>query len=43
MFRFLLSLLCATAALAAEDDLASQMKSMIQAYSILEQNAADPI
>jgi len=43
MYRFLLSLVCATAALAAEDDLASRMKSVIEAYSILERNAADPI
>ena len=43
MYRFLLLLFCAAAALAADDDLASRMKSVIQAYSILEQNAADPI
>jgi carboxyl-terminal processing protease len=44
MFRLTFALLCAAAALtAAEDDLASQMKSVVQAYSILEQNAADPV
>ncbi len=42
MFRCTLALLCCAAALAAQD-LASQMKSVIQAYSILEQNAADPV
>lgn len=31
------------AALPAADDIDSQMKAIIQAYSILEQNAADPI
>jgi carboxyl-terminal processing protease len=43
MYRFTLALLCAAAALPAADDLASQMKSVVQAYSILEQNAADPV
>jgi carboxyl-terminal processing protease len=42
MLRALLSLLLAASAFAA-DDLASQMKSVIQAYSIVEQNAADPV
>jgi len=43
MFRFTLVLLCAALALPAQDDLASRMKSVIEAYSILEQNAADPV
>jgi carboxyl-terminal processing protease len=42
MLRALLSLLLAASAFAV-DDLASQMKSVIQAYSIVEQNAADPV
>jgi carboxyl-terminal processing protease len=42
MFRFSLVLLCA-AALPAQDDLAARMKSIVQAYAILEQNAADPV
>lgn len=41
--RVILALLCAAASLPAADDLASQMKSVVQAYSILEQNAADPV
>jgi carboxyl-terminal processing protease len=43
MYRILLPLLCAAAAVAADDDLDTRMKSVIQAYSILEKNAADPI
>ena len=43
MFRFLLALLCAAATLPAADDLAAQMKSIVQAYSIVEQNAADAV
>jgi carboxyl-terminal processing protease len=43
MFRLTLVLLCAALALPAQDDLAARMKSIIQAYSILEQNAADPV
>jgi carboxyl-terminal processing protease len=43
MFRFALVLLCAAIALPAQDDLGAQMKSIIQAYSILEQNAADAV
>ncbi len=43
MFRCTIAaLVCCAAALPAQD-LASQMKSIIQAYSILEQNAADPV
>lgn len=43
MLRFTLALLCAALALPAQDDLDRQMKSIIQAYSVLEQNAADPV
>src|SRR5215467_3566024 len=43
MFRCSLALLCAAAAFAADDNLESQMKSLIGAYSILEQQAADPV
>jgi carboxyl-terminal processing protease len=43
MYRFTLALLCAAALLPAADDLDSQMKSVVQAYSLLEQNAADPV
>jgi carboxyl-terminal processing protease len=43
MYRFTLALLCAAAVLPAADDLDSQMKSVVQAYSLLEQNAADPV
>ena len=43
MFRSLLALLLAASTLPAADDLAAQMKSVLQAYSIAEQNSADPI
>src|SRR5262249_18684710 len=43
MFRLTAALLCAAALLAAQDDLDSQMKAIIQAYSLAEQNAADPV
>src|SRR4051812_15433379 len=43
MLRFLLWAALASGALRAADDLDAQMKSIIQAYTILEQNAADPI
>jgi len=43
MLRFTLALLCAALALPAQDDLDRQMKSIIQAYSVLEENAADPV
>jgi carboxyl-terminal processing protease len=43
MFRFTAALLvCAATALAA-DDLESQMKDILGAYAILEQNAAEPV
>src|SRR5437764_1392744 len=43
MFRSLLALILAASTLPAADDLAAQMKGVIEAYSILEQNSADPI
>jgi carboxyl-terminal processing protease len=43
MRRYLLTLFLAAFSLAAADDLESQMKAVIQAYSIVEQNAADPV
>src|SRR5690242_13805487 len=43
MLRFGITLIVCTAALYAADDLDSQMKSIIDAYSALEQNAADPV
>ena len=43
MFRFTLTLLCAAALAAAGDDLDAQLKSVIDAYSLIERNAADPI
>ncbi|HWB86148.1 MAG TPA: S41 family peptidase [Bryobacteraceae bacterium] len=43
MFRLIATLLCAAAVLPAADDLASDMKRVIDAYAIAEQNAADPV
>ena len=43
MLRCILALLCAAAVLSAADDLPAQIKSVIDAYSIVEQNAADPV
>jgi carboxyl-terminal processing protease len=43
MLRCILALLLAASTLPAADDLASQMKSVMDAYSIVEQNAADPV
>ena len=43
MFRFTAAVLCAAATLVAADDLDLQMKSVIGAYAIVQQNAADPI
>jgi carboxyl-terminal processing protease len=43
MFRTLLALFLAVSTLPAADDLAAQMKNIVDAYSILEQNSADPI
>jgi carboxyl-terminal processing protease len=43
MLRLLLCAVLAAASVRAATDLDAQMKSIIQAYSILEQNAADPV
>src|ERR1035438_9694632 len=43
MFRFLAILLSTALALAAADDLDSQVKRVIDAFAIVEQNAATPI
>src|SRR3954469_6256834 len=43
MLRVVLCALLAASTLPAADDLAAQMKSIVQAYAILEQNSADPI
>jgi carboxyl-terminal processing protease len=43
MLRFTLALALCASGLAAADDLESQMKSIIGAYAIAEQNAADPV
>jgi len=43
MFRLTAAVLCAAATLLAADDLDSQMKSVIGAYAIVQQNAADAV
>src|ERR1700733_6609054 len=43
MFRFLAILLCAAAASPAADDLDKQLKTFIDAFAIVEANAADPV
>ena len=43
MFRFIIILLSTSLALAAADDLDSQIKRAIEAFAIVEQNAATPI
>jgi carboxyl-terminal processing protease len=43
MFRLTAALLCAAATLHAADDLDSQLKTIINAYAIMERNAADPV
>ncbi len=43
MFRSLIVLLCAAASVMAADDIESQMKRLLDAYAITEQNAADPV
>ena len=43
MYRPIAALLCSSLALFAADDLESQMKSVMSAYALVEQNAADPI
>jgi carboxyl-terminal processing protease len=43
MFRFLAILLCTAVACPAADDLEKQLKSILDAYAIVEENAADPV
>jgi len=43
MFRLPAILLCAAVALPAADDLDKQIKSIVDAFAIVEQNAADPV
>ena len=43
MFRLLAILLCTVVACPAADDLEKQLKTVMQAYAIVEENAADPI
>ena len=43
MFRFLAIFLCTAVACPAADDLAKQLKSVLDAYAIVEENAADPV
>ena len=43
MFRFAIALLCSVTALAGADELDSRIHSLMQAFSILERNAADPV
>jgi carboxyl-terminal processing protease len=43
MFRLTVALLSVAAALHAADDLDSQLKTILNAYAIMEQNAADPV
>ncbi len=43
MFRFAAALLCAAATLGAADEIDAQLKSVIEAYAIVAQNAADPV
>src|SRR4051812_14622118 len=43
MLRVVLCALLAVLGLSAADDLDAQLKNIIQAYAILEQNAADPV
>ena len=43
MLRFTVALLVAAAVLPAQDDLDRQMKSVIEAYALVEHNASDPV
>jgi carboxyl-terminal processing protease len=43
MLRLTVALLCAATALQGADDLDAQLKTIINAYAIMEQNAADPV
>ncbi len=43
MYRPIAAFLCTALALCAADDLESRMKSVMSAYALIEQNAADPV
>lgn len=43
MFRLIVALLCSAVTLNAADDLDSQLKTIIDAYALMERNAADPV
>ncbi len=43
MFRLTIGLLCSAALLTAQDDLDQQLRSIIGAYAIAAENAADPV
>ena len=43
MLRFTLALLCAAAVLPAQDDFEKQIRSVVSAYAIAAENAADPV
>ncbi len=43
MRRFLAALVCLAAPLCASDDLDARMRTIMNAYALLEQNAADPV
>ena len=43
MLRFLAALVCVAATLSAADDLETRMRSVMDAYALLEKNAADPV
>jgi carboxyl-terminal processing protease len=43
MFRLTIALLCSAALLGAQDDLDQQIRSIIGAYAIAAENAADPV
>ncbi len=43
MYRLLAALLCVATTAPAADDLESRMRSLMNAYALLEENAADPI
>src|ERR1039457_1026380 len=43
MLRLTIALLCSAALLGAQDDLDKQLRSIIDAYAIAAENAADPV
>ena len=43
MLRLTIALLCSTALLGAQDDLDQQVRSIISAYALAAENAADPV